>query len=156
MAYVRVDLLDVNDNRPSFYPLQYAVSLSTQSAPGTSVVKVTAYDPDAGVNGRVTYRTVPGGGSPFFTLNKDTGGWPRPACERVRAVLTAPAVEKNSLFSLWSHLNNYSAGSPVCGDSDSECTRSAKDIRVAALLFPVQMKDGYYSNPPNQCLSLKA
>lgn len=98
MAYVRVDLLDVNDNRPSFYPLQYAVSLSTQSAPGTSVVKVTAHDPDAGVNGRVTYRTVPGGGSPFFTLNKDTGGWPRPVCERVRAVLTAPAVEKNSFF----------------------------------------------------------
>ncbi|XP_063060967.1 protocadherin-16 [Engraulis encrasicolus] len=73
VAYVRVDLLDVNDNRPTFYPLQYAVSLSTQSAPGTSVVKVTAHDSDAGVNGRVTYRVVPGGGSPFFTLNKDTG-----------------------------------------------------------------------------------
>lgn len=153
MAYVRVDLLDVNDNRPTFYPLQYAVSLSTQSAPGTSVVKVTARDPDAGINGWVTYRTVPGGSSPFFTLNKDTGGWPRPACKRANAVLTAPAVEKNSLF-LWSHLNNCSPGSLPCGDY--ECTRSAKDITVAALLFPVQMKDGYYSNPPNQCLSLKA
>ncbi|KAF6716274.1 Protocadherin-16 [Oryzias melastigma] len=51
----------------------YTVSLSTHSAPGTSVVKVTANDPDAGENGRVTYRTVPGGSSPFFTLNKDTG-----------------------------------------------------------------------------------
>ncbi|KAG5269346.1 hypothetical protein AALO_G00200980 [Alosa alosa] len=73
VAYVRVDLLDVNDNRPTFYPLQYSVNLSTQSAPGTSVVKVIAHDPDAGVNGRVTYRVLPGGGSPFFTLNKDTG-----------------------------------------------------------------------------------
>ncbi|XP_052323476.1 protocadherin-16 [Oncorhynchus keta] len=73
MAYVRVDLLDINDNRPAFYPVSYAVSLSSQSAPGTSVVKVTALDPDTGENGRVTYRTVPGGNSPFFTLNKDTG-----------------------------------------------------------------------------------
>ncbi|XP_055792755.1 protocadherin-16-like [Salvelinus fontinalis] len=70
---VRVYLEDVNDNRPSFYPALYTVSLSTQSAPGTSVTKVTANDPDAGDNGRVTYRTVPGGGSTFFTLNKDTG-----------------------------------------------------------------------------------
>ncbi|XP_030634016.1 protocadherin-16 [Chanos chanos] len=73
IAYVRVDLVDINDNTPTFYPLTYAVSLSTQSAPGTSVVRVKAHDPDSGGNGRVTYRTVSGGSSPFFTLNKDTG-----------------------------------------------------------------------------------
>ncbi|XP_073335504.1 protocadherin-16 [Pagrus major] len=73
VARVRVKVVDINDNRPAFYPVLYTVSLSTHSAPGTSVVKVTANDPDAGENGRVTYRTVPGGGSAFFTLNKDTG-----------------------------------------------------------------------------------
>nr|XP_020468749.1 protocadherin-16-like [Monopterus albus] len=73
VAYVKVDLVDINDNRPTFYPVSYAVSLSTQSAPGTSVVRVTAHDPDSGENGRITYKTVPGGGSPYFTLNKDTG-----------------------------------------------------------------------------------
>ncbi|XP_060753692.1 protocadherin-16 [Neoarius graeffei] len=73
VAYVHVNLVDVNDNWPAFYPVHYAVSLSTQSSPGTSVVRVTAHDPDAGENGRVTYRTAPGGSSPFFTLNKDTG-----------------------------------------------------------------------------------
>ena len=73
VVYVKVDLVDINDNRPTFYPLSYAVSLSTQSAPGTSVVRVMAYDPDTGENGRVTYRTAPGGASPYFTLNKDTG-----------------------------------------------------------------------------------
>ncbi|KAM9729569.1 protocadherin-16 [Menidia menidia] len=73
VARVRVTVLDINDNRPIFYPVLYTVSLSTHSAPGTSVVKVTANDPDNGENGRVTYRTVPGGGSTFFTLNKDTG-----------------------------------------------------------------------------------
>ncbi|KAM9332564.1 protocadherin-16 [Pholidichthys leucotaenia] len=73
VARVRVSVVDINDNRPTFYPVLYTVSLSTHSAPGTPVVKVTANDPDAGENGRVTYRTVPGGGSTFFTLNKDTG-----------------------------------------------------------------------------------
>ncbi|KAL6115852.1 dchs1 [Pungitius sinensis] len=73
VAYVKVDLADINDNRPAFYPVSYAVSLSTQSAPGTSVVRVTAYDPDSGENGRITYKTVAGGGSPYFTLNKETG-----------------------------------------------------------------------------------
>ncbi|XP_073341439.1 protocadherin-16-like [Pagrus major] len=73
VAYVKVDLVDINDNRPAFYPVSYAVSLSTQSAPGTSVVRVMAYDPDSGENGRITYKTVPGGASPYFTLNKDTG-----------------------------------------------------------------------------------
>ncbi|XP_031728397.1 protocadherin-16 [Anarrhichthys ocellatus] len=73
VARVRVSVVDINDNRPTFYPVLYTVSLSTHSAPGTSVVKVTANDPDAGENGRVTYRTVPAGGTGFFTLNKDTG-----------------------------------------------------------------------------------
>lgn len=73
VAYVKVDLMDINDNRPAFYPVSYAVSLSTQSAPGTSVVRVTAYDADVGENGRIVYKTVPGGASPYFTLNKDTG-----------------------------------------------------------------------------------
>uniref|UniRef100_A0A8C1ZW19 Protocadherin-16 n=1 Tax=Cyprinus carpio TaxID=7962 RepID=A0A8C1ZW19_CYPCA len=72
-ASVKVSLVDINDNRPTFYPVNYAVSLSTQSMPGTSVVRVTAHDPDAGANGKVTYHTVPDGGSNFFTLNKDTG-----------------------------------------------------------------------------------
>lgn len=70
---MKVDLVDINDNRPAFYPLSYAVSMSTQSAPGTSVVRVTAYDPDSGENGKITYKTVPGGASSYFTLNRDTG-----------------------------------------------------------------------------------
>ncbi|TRY99245.1 hypothetical protein DNTS_022810, partial [Danionella cerebrum] len=72
-ASVKVLLVDINDNRPSFYPVHYSVSLSTQSSPGTSVAKVTAHDPDAGENSKVTYHIVPAGGSNFFTLNKDTG-----------------------------------------------------------------------------------
>uniref|UniRef100_A0AAY4EM86 Protocadherin-16 n=1 Tax=Denticeps clupeoides TaxID=299321 RepID=A0AAY4EM86_9TELE len=73
VARVTVSLEDINDNKPTFYPVNYAVSLSSQSAPGTSVVRVTAHDPDAGDNGKVAYRMLPGAGSGIFTLNKDTG-----------------------------------------------------------------------------------
>lgn len=100
VAYVKVDLVDINDNRPAFYPVSYAVSLSTQSAPGTSVVRVTAYDPDSGENGRITYKTVPGGASPYFTLNKDTG-WHFSSfclCFSVFSRLSWPADPSHYLF----------------------------------------------------------
>lgn len=142
MAYVRVDLLDVNDNRPTFYPLQYAVSLSTQSAPGTSVVKVTANDPDAGINGRVTYRTIPGGGSPFFTLNKDTGGWPRSSHSSSRG--------KNFL---WSHLNNYL---PALQSGDFDWAFALLKTLQWLCFVPSADERRLLFKSPNLCLSLMA
>lgn len=73
MVYVKVFLEDINDNRPVFYPLEYAASISTQSMPGTAVLRVTAHDKDEGLNGKVTYRIVLGNSPPLFSLNKDTG-----------------------------------------------------------------------------------
>lgn len=73
MVYVKVFLEDTNDNRPVFYPLEYAASISTQSMPGTAVLRVAAHDKDEGLNGRVTYRIVRGNSPPLFSLNKDTG-----------------------------------------------------------------------------------
>nr|XP_009680681.1 PREDICTED: protocadherin-16 [Struthio camelus australis] len=73
MVYVKVFLEDVNDNRPVFYPLEYAVSISTQSMPGTAVLRVTAHDKDDGLHGKVAYHIVLGNTPPLFSLNKDTG-----------------------------------------------------------------------------------
>ncbi|XP_067322476.1 LOW QUALITY PROTEIN: protocadherin-16 [Anolis sagrei] len=73
MAYVRVFLEDVNDNAPAFYPLEYATSISTQSQPGSAVLRVTAHDKDDGPHGRVTYHLVAGNTPPLFTMNPDTG-----------------------------------------------------------------------------------
>ncbi|XP_048449922.1 protocadherin-16-like, partial [Rhincodon typus] len=73
MAYVKVYVDDINDNRPVFYPVQYAASLSTQSLPGTAVLRVSAFDKDVGRNGKVTYRIVSGNLLSLFTLNRDTG-----------------------------------------------------------------------------------
>nr|XP_016854427.1 PREDICTED: LOW QUALITY PROTEIN: protocadherin-16 [Anolis carolinensis] len=73
MAYVRVFLEDVNDNAPAFYPLEYATSISTQSQPGSAVLRVTAHDKDEGLHGRVTYHLAAGNTPPLFTMNPDTG-----------------------------------------------------------------------------------
>ncbi|XP_075773423.1 protocadherin-16 isoform X2 [Pelodiscus sinensis] len=73
MVYVKVFLEDVNDNRPVFYPLEYAASISTQSMPGTAVLRVTAHDKDEGPHGKVTYHIVSGNSPPLFSLHKDTG-----------------------------------------------------------------------------------
>ncbi|XP_053934824.1 protocadherin-16 isoform X2 [Cuculus canorus] len=73
MVYVKVFLEDINDNRPVFYPLDYAASISTQSMPGTAVLRVTAHDKDEGLHGKVTYGIVLGNSPPLFSLNKDTG-----------------------------------------------------------------------------------
>jgi len=64
MVYVKVFLEDINDNRPVFYPLDYAASISTQSMPGTAVLRVTAHDKDEGMHGKVTYRIVLGNSPP--------------------------------------------------------------------------------------------
>ncbi|XP_042316175.1 protocadherin-16 [Sceloporus undulatus] len=73
VAYVRVFLEDVNDNAPAFYPLEYATSISTQSQPGSAVLRVTAHDKDEGPHGRVTYHVAAGNMPPLFTINPDTG-----------------------------------------------------------------------------------
>uniref|UniRef100_A0A3Q2YBQ3 Protocadherin-16 n=1 Tax=Hippocampus comes TaxID=109280 RepID=A0A3Q2YBQ3_HIPCM len=68
-AMVNIVLQDINDNEPVFESNFYNVSINEDTAPGTLI----AYDPDSGENGRITYKTVSGGSSSYFTLNKDTG-----------------------------------------------------------------------------------
>ena len=50
---VKVQLTDVNDNRPSFYPHQYNVSLRENHVSSSPVVVVVATDKDSGTYGQV-------------------------------------------------------------------------------------------------------
>ncbi|XP_077197129.1 protocadherin-16 isoform X2 [Paroedura picta] len=73
VAYVKIFLEDVNDNAPAFYPLEYASSLSSQSQPGSAVLRVSAHDKDEGLFGRVTYQIAAGPSPSLFAINPDTG-----------------------------------------------------------------------------------
>lgn len=70
-ATVNVNVLDVNDNAPEFYPSKYFVTVPDDAKIGSSVIKVIATDPDEGENAIVTYNLENGGD--FFALDEWTG-----------------------------------------------------------------------------------
>ncbi|KAM4706620.1 protocadherin Fat 4-like [Discoglossus pictus] len=71
-AKVIVTLLDVNDNSPVFYPVQYFAKIQENEPPASFVASVTAADPDLGVNGTVKY-SIRAGDTSKFQIHADTG-----------------------------------------------------------------------------------
>lgn len=73
---VKVQVTDVNDNRPIFYPSEYNVSLreapSSMSA-STPIIAVVATDPDSGSFGTVSYRIVDGNDATIFRIDRFSG-----------------------------------------------------------------------------------
>ncbi|XP_037958849.1 protein dachsous [Teleopsis dalmanni] len=75
-AMVKIQLTDVNDNRPIFYPREYNVSLretSSATASTIPIVSVVATDPDSGRFGTVSYRIVSGNEAGIFRIDRATG-----------------------------------------------------------------------------------
>lgn len=70
---VKIQLTDINDNRPIFYPREYNVSLRESLPTSASVVAVVASDPDSGRFGTVTYRIVAGNEAGIFRIDRVTG-----------------------------------------------------------------------------------
>lgn len=70
---VKIQLTDINDNRPIFYPREYNVSLRESLPTSASVVVVVASDPDSGRFGTVTYRIVAGNDAGIFRIDRVTG-----------------------------------------------------------------------------------
>ncbi|XP_035857030.1 protocadherin Fat 3a isoform X5 [Sander lucioperca] len=52
---VQVTLLDDNDNVPCFHATEYRASVKSDVAKGFLVTQIQAYDPDDGINAKVTY-----------------------------------------------------------------------------------------------------
>ncbi|KAH8279555.1 hypothetical protein KR018_000821 [Drosophila ironensis] len=77
-AMIKMQLTDVNDNRPVFYPREYNVSLRESSqtpaqASSTPIVAVVATDPDSGSFGQVSYRIVAGNEAGIFRIDRSSG-----------------------------------------------------------------------------------
>jgi len=71
----RVQILDENDNAPMFEQQTYQASVTETADPGTSVLQVTAIDPDMGNNSVVTYElmSTPKSHSDWFQIDKHSG-----------------------------------------------------------------------------------
>ncbi|XP_062902616.1 protocadherin Fat 4 isoform X2 [Mobula hypostoma] len=72
VARVNITLLDINDNSPTFYPLQYFANIKENEPPGAYITAVSAADPDLGSNGTVSY-TITAGDTSRFHINHHTG-----------------------------------------------------------------------------------
>ncbi|XP_018106636.1 protocadherin Fat 4 [Xenopus laevis] len=71
-AKLIVTLLDVNDNSPVFYPVQYFANIQENEPPASFVATVTASDPDLGINGTIRY-SIRAGDTSKFQVNPETG-----------------------------------------------------------------------------------
>ncbi|KAM7370675.1 hypothetical protein PAMP_010202 [Pampus punctatissimus] len=71
-ADIVINLLDTNDNMPTFTSEYYIARVPENSPGGSSVVSVTANDPDSGSWGEVKY-TIYGSGSDLFVIHPSSG-----------------------------------------------------------------------------------
>ncbi|NXM60474.1 CDHR2 protein, partial [Illadopsis cleaveri] len=73
-ATVTIDLIDTNDHIPEFPQSTYNLSVEENSPDGTIISQnITAYDPDSGVLGQITYQLLPENILNTFTVNTTTG-----------------------------------------------------------------------------------
>ncbi|OPJ88013.1 cadherin-related family member 2 isoform B [Patagioenas fasciata monilis] len=73
-ATVTIDLIDSNDHTPEFPQSTYSLSVKENSPDGTVIApNITAYDPDSGVLGQITYQLLPESICEIFMVNATTG-----------------------------------------------------------------------------------
>ncbi|NXH94665.1 CDHR2 protein, partial [Pachycephala philippinensis] len=73
-ATVTIDLIDTNDHIPEFPQSTYNLSVVENSPDGTIISpNITAYDPDSGVLGQITYQLLPESIRKIFAVNATTG-----------------------------------------------------------------------------------
>ncbi|OPJ88340.1 protocadherin-16-like [Patagioenas fasciata monilis] len=74
-ARIRVVVLDANDNAPAFSQAEYTVRVPEDVPVGSTLVTVTATDPDEGLNGHVKFslQKVSVKASLIFQLDAETG-----------------------------------------------------------------------------------
>ncbi|XP_063733003.1 protocadherin alpha-13-like [Eleginops maclovinus] len=74
--YIHVNVLDVNDNTPSFSKTLYKARVNENALAGSLVIQLSATDLDEGENGRLTYYFVKRGNfnpADMFNINAESG-----------------------------------------------------------------------------------
>ena len=70
---VLVNVIDANDNAPSFLELNKTIYVQETSSVGRVVYRVSAVDKDSGTNGIIGYKIVSGNTNNVFYINSYTG-----------------------------------------------------------------------------------
>uniref|UniRef100_A0A3P9MRX1 Cadherin domain-containing protein n=1 Tax=Poecilia reticulata TaxID=8081 RepID=A0A3P9MRX1_POERE len=72
-SIIKVTVTDCNDNAPVFSSAEYHAEVSESSQIGTSLVHISALDPDLGVNGLVHYEIISGNSKGHLKLDPQSG-----------------------------------------------------------------------------------
>ncbi|XP_018429719.1 PREDICTED: cadherin-related family member 2-like, partial [Nanorana parkeri] len=73
IAYVTIDLIDINDHIPEFADPVYELQVEEHCPNGTIIRTITATDPDSGIFGLITYGLLPPSILNSFNVNPSTG-----------------------------------------------------------------------------------
>lgn len=73
MAIVRVQVTDINDNRPVFEPRRYNVTLKSDGPVQGPILRLVATDLDAALFGQVAYRITNNNEAGVFQIDGNTG-----------------------------------------------------------------------------------
>ena len=68
---LEVNVEDENDNRPQFTESVYLVAISENATVSSSIIRVSADDPDYGSNADLIYSLM--GGDGIFAINRTSG-----------------------------------------------------------------------------------
>lgn len=68
---LEVNVEDENDNRPQFTESLYLVAISENATVSSSIIRVSADDPDYGSNADLIYSLM--GGDGVFAINRTSG-----------------------------------------------------------------------------------
>lgn len=72
-ANVQINIVDINDNIPVFYPRNYSKNIQDSTQPGSEIITVHASDDDSGVFGQIQYSIVAGNDQKRFDIDARTG-----------------------------------------------------------------------------------
>lgn len=126
MAIVRVQVTDVNDNRPIFEPRRYNVTLKTDNSIQGAILRVVATDLDAGLFGQVAYRITSGNEAGVFQIDRNTG----------EVEVARPAFLSRSPFHQLNVTATDAAGLKSMHDAEIRITASSPGHRIASCEKP--------------------
>jgi protocadherin Fat 1/2/3 len=72
-AKVSINIIDVNDETPTFILPQFEANIMETSAIGTSVLQVQAVDKDVGINAKINYSIISGNVDNVFDIDNEIG-----------------------------------------------------------------------------------
>ncbi|XP_038652247.1 protocadherin beta-16-like isoform X12 [Scyliorhinus canicula] len=125
---VSVEILDVNDNAPSFPKRKIPLEISERSIPGTRFPLETAHDPDIGPNSLQTYELLP---NDFFHLDVQVND----GVERMPVLVLQSSLDREAESSHTLTLIAKDGGVPVRSGT-AQVSVIVKDANDNAPVFP--------------------